>query len=112
MKFVYKICNLSEWSSLKKNKLFCGTKKDLIDGFIHLSNKKQVKKTLKKHFLNQDKLILLKIETTKLKKLVWEKSPDGALFPHLYSYLNIRYVKKNYKILFKKNGSHSLPLSF
>ena len=111
-KFIYKICSISEWTDFKKKNLFYGTKKDLIDGYIHLSNKNQVKKTLKKHFFNKKKLMLVKIKTLKLKNLVWEKSPEGVLFPHLYSHLDITNVKSNYKIFLKKNGLHYIPKFF
>jgi uncharacterized protein (DUF952 family) len=105
-KFIYKICSKLEWSKFKKKKIFYGTKQDIIDGYIHFSKKTQVKSTLNKHFFKKNKLILLKVDATKLKKLVWEKSADEILFPHLYSYLNLKDVKKNYNIFLKKNGSH------
>ena len=93
-KFIYKICHKSEWFNFKKKKIFYGTKKDLLDGYIHFSNKNQVKSTLKKYYFNKKKLVLLKVDTSKLKNLFWEKSLDGTLFPHLYSYLNLKSVKK------------------
>ena len=112
MRFIYKICNLREWSTFKKKKKFKGTKKDILDGYIHLSKKSQVKKTLKKYYLKKDKLILLKIKTPKLKRLIWEKSSEGKLFPHLYSFLNLRDVKSTYKIFLNKNGEHSILLKY
>ena len=111
-KFIYKICKISEWNSAQKKKFFSGTKKDLVDGFIHLSNKSQIKSTLKKYFSNKNNLILLKINTSKLNNLIFEKSKVGNFFPHLYSDLNLNNVKKTYKIILKKNGSHNLPLIF
>ena len=44
--FVYKICTKSEWRDAKENKIFKGTSLDLKDGFIHFSDKNQVKQTL------------------------------------------------------------------
>tara|TARA_B110000438_G_scaffold301768_2_gene357549 strand:+ start:30 stop:377 length:348 start_codon:yes stop_codon:yes gene_type:complete len=111
-KFVYKICTSSELSKAQVKKKFNGTAKDIKDGFIHLSKKNQVEKTLKNYYFNKDKLVLLKIDTSKLKKLVMEKSRDGILFPHLYSVLSLSDITKKYKILLTKNGSHRLPLSF
>ena len=105
-KFIYKICSKLEWSNLQKKKIFYGTEKDIIDGYIHFSNKNQVKSTLYKYFFKKKKLILLKVDATKLENLVWEKSTEGELFPHLYSYLNLKDVKKKYKISLKKNGVH------
>jgi len=106
-RFIYKICTLSEWDSLKKKKIFYGSKQDLIDEYIHLSNKSQIQSTLNKHFSKKNKLILLKIDTARLKNLVWEKSTRGKLFPHLYSSLKLRDVKENFEISLKKNGLYS-----
>ena len=94
IKFIYKICSESEWSRFQKKKIFYGTKQDLLDGYIHFSKKGQIKSTLKKHYFNKNKLVILKIDTTKLKNLIWEKSNEKILFPHLYSYLNFNSVKK------------------
>ena len=105
-KFIYKICSTREWNEFKKKRKFYGTKKDLLDGYIHFSKKNQIKSTLKKHFFGQDKLILLKVDTSKLENLIWEKSTGNKIFPHLYSYLLLKSVKKIYKIRLKKNGLH------
>ena len=110
--FIYKICLVSEWTEAKKKLAFYGTKKDIVDGYIHFSNKNQVKLTLKKYFLNQDQLVLLKVKVSNLKHLIWEESTNGILFPHLYSFLDIKHVKNIYKITLTKNGSHILPNFF
>ena len=106
-KFIYKICSKLEWSQFKKKKIFYGTKKDMMDGYIHFSKKNQIKLTLTKHFFKKDKLILLKVDVSKLENLKWEKSAEDIFFPHLYSHLNLKDIIKNYKISLKKNGLHS-----
>ena len=106
VKFIYKICTKSEWSKFKKNKNFLGTKKDLIDGYIHFSNRNQIKQTLKKYYNKKSDLLLLKVSTSNLKNLVWEKSVTGIAFPHLYSCLKIKNVVMFYKISSQKNGSY------
>ena len=110
-KHVYKICSISEWLKFKKKKKFYGSKKDLLDGYIHLSKKDQIKKTLKKYFLNKHNLILLEFELSKLKDIKMEKSSNGKLYPHLYSFLKLKDVKNNYQI-YLKNGSHFFYLKF
>ena len=105
-KFIYKICSKIEWSNFKKKNFFYGTEQDIIDGYIHFSTKEQVKSTLKKHFFGRDKLILLKVDISKLENLIWEKSAANKIFPHLYSHLSLKSVKKTYKIILKKNGLH------
>jgi len=44
----------------------------------------------------------------KLKKLKWEKSKEGKVFPHLYSLLDIENVKSVHKITLKKNDLHAI----
>ena len=103
-KFIFKICSLLEWEKFKKEKIFFGTKKDLTDGYIHLSKKSQVENTLKTHFFKKSKLVLLKLDTVGLKKLKWEKSEEGLVFPHLYSNIKLKSIKSVYKIELSKNG--------
>ncbi len=111
-KFIYKICKTSEWTSAKKKGKFIGTKKDMEDGFIHFSKKSQVQSTLKKYFTNIDNLILLKVSTARLENLIYEKSFGNNFFPHLYSHLPFKKIKKTYKIILLKNGNHKLPSVF
>ena len=92
LKFIYKICLKSELDDAKNKNQFLGSKKDLEDGFIHFSGEDQVKSTLKKFYLNQKGLILLKVDTLKLDHLLWEQASDGNMFPHLYSPLDMTNV--------------------
>jgi uncharacterized protein (DUF952 family) len=103
VKFIYKICDSKELISIKKKNIFYGTKKDKSDGYIHFSKKNQTKSTLKRYYSNKKNLFLLKVSTLKLKKLVWEKSRGDEFFPHLYSYLVLKNIKKVYKIVLKNN---------
>ena len=107
--FVYKICTKSEWSEAKQNNIFKGTALDLKDGYIHFSDKDQVKQTLNKFYPNQTNLMILKVDALKLKNLVWEQSTDGNMFPHLYSDLDLDFVVKEYMIDLKDDGKHDLP---
>ena len=69
LKFIYKICKVSEWLEAKKNKKFIGTDKDKSDGYIHFSSIDQVKSTLEKYYSNEKELILLKVKTINLEIL-------------------------------------------
>jgi uncharacterized protein (DUF952 family) len=109
-KFVYKICTKSEWHDAKNKNKFIGSKKDIEDGYIHFSGVEQVEGTLKKFFFNQKNLILLKIDTLKLKNLLWEQASDGNMFPHLYS--DVCDVISEYEIISRDDGSHILPANF
>ena len=110
--FVYKICNKSEWLLAKQNKKFTGTKKDKEDGFIHFSDKQQILGTLKKYYLKQKDLILLKVEALKIDNLIWEQASDGNMFPHLYSSLDIANDCNVYDIVLNEDGTHTLPANY
>ena len=91
-KFVYRILNLEEWINFKKKKVFSGNYLDQRSGYIHLSTKHQVRKTIDIYF-KEKKIVILKIETKKLKKkIVWEISRGGEKFPHLYDKLSIENI--------------------
>ena len=111
-KFIYKICTKSELQEAKNKGQFVGSKKDLDDGYIHFSGEEQVVETLKKYYLNQKDLILLKVETLKLDHLIWEQASDGNMFPHLYSLLELSNVVNEFEISLKDDGSHVLPNNF
>ena len=90
--FVYRILNPEEWVNFKKKKVFSGNNLDKRSGYIHLSSKDQLRKTIEKYF-REKKIVILKIEIKKLKKkIVWEISRGGEKFPHLYDKLNIESV--------------------
>ena len=111
-KFIYKICTKSELKNAKYKQQFKGTKKDSDDGFIHFSEEKQVRETLKKYYSNQKELILLKVDTLKLDHLIWEQASNGNMFPHLYSPLDLSNIVDEFEILLGKNGLHILPTNF
>ena len=111
-KFIYKICTKSELLEARNTNQFIGSKKDLEDGFIHFSGEEQVEGTLKKYYLNQKDLILLKVDTLKLDHLIWEQASDGNMFPHLYSPLELSNVVDEFEIFLKEDGSHVLPNNF
>ena len=111
-KFIYKICSKSDLQEAKNKGQFVGSKKDLDDGYIHFSGEEQVVETLKKYYLNQKDLILLKVETLKLDHLIWEQASDGNMFPHLYSPLELSNVVDEFEIFLREDGSHILPNNF
>tara|TARA_B100000780_G_scaffold170064_1_gene119035 strand:- start:36 stop:380 length:345 start_codon:yes stop_codon:yes gene_type:complete len=112
LKFIYKICTKSEWLEAKEKNKFVGSKKDLADGYIHFSAEEQVETTLKIFYINQNNLILLKVDTLKLDHLIWEQASDGNIFPHLYSPLDISNVVNEFEITLRDDSSHILPVNF
>ena len=112
LKFIYKICTKLELQKSKDKGHFIGSQKDLEDGFIHFSGEEQIEGTLKKYYLNQKDLILLKVDTLKLDHLIWEQASDGNMFPHLYSSLDLNNIVKEFEISLTDDGSHVLPDNF
>ena len=97
--YVYKICTKKEWGEFKHLKYWKGSKKDIEDGYIHLSSKQQINQTLKLYFSNQKNLILLILKTDTLNNLVWEKSTNDESYPHLYSNLQLESVLDSKEII-------------
>ena len=100
---VYRVMLEDEWEEFKKNKKFFGNKLDTQSGFIHLSTKGQLKKTIDKYYKKENSFVILEFATVDFKKkLKWEISRDNQLFPHLYGfidYFNVKKVKLTNKIL-------------
>ena len=66
-----------------------GSLKDINDGFIHFSTKKQLRETVTTHFAGEESLILMAIDSDVLGDwLVWEQTRNKQLFPHFYGQLN------------------------
>ena len=92
---IYKILSTSSWRDALESCAFTGAPVDIADGYIHFSTAEQVKETAAKHFADQRDLVLLAIDTSRLRadELKWEVSRGGALFPHLYGTLDISAVR-------------------
>merc|ERR1711991_113105 len=92
--FVYRILHPKEWDDFRRKKVFYGNDLDKKSGYIHLSEKKQLEKT-KKIYFQKRKVVILKIDTKRLKeKLLWEISRGGEKFPRLYGRLTLESVVK------------------
>lgn len=59
------------------------------EGFIHCSYEHQLDPVLKRYYSGADKVLILKIDTDKLRsKLVEEPSTNNEVYPHIYGRLN------------------------
>ena len=95
---VYKILTIEEWENAQKNNLI-STSLDNKDGFVHLSNTKQLAGTLALYFSDQDRVALLQIDVESVRQaLVYEKTKPGLKrsgeFPHFYGDLKISHISK------------------
>ncbi|KAG5648684.1 hypothetical protein DXG03_000030 [Asterophora parasitica] len=67
---------------------------DTNDGFIHLSTAAQLPQTLGRYFAKENKLYILRLEYTRIEKVIRWEDPGGqtpgeigaeGVFPHLYN---------------------------
>lgn len=107
-RYIYKILDKNLWREAEKAGVFAGAGIDLTDGYIHFSDAEQAQETAKLHFVGQDNLMLLQIDTNEL-EIVWEPSRGGQLFPHLYGVLNTDYVTRAWPLHMDDNGTHLFP---
>ena len=65
------------------------------EGFIHCSYPNQLDGVLERYYKGKGRVLVLHIETEKLKsKLVEEPSTGGEVYPHIYGRLNHNAVLK------------------
>ena len=110
MKAIYKICSAAEWRAAERAGTYAGSAVDRRDGFIHFSTAGQAVDTAAMHFAGQRDLVLVSIDAANLgKRLKWEPSRGGALFPHLYGALELSTVLRVEPLPLDKNGRHAFP---
>ena len=107
---IYKILGEAEWQAAVRVGSYAGSADDARDGFIHFSTAEQVAETAAKHFAGQHDLVLVSADAENLgKRLKWEPSRGGALFPHLYSALELSAVRRAEPLPLDTTGRHAFP---
>lgn len=94
-KIIIHITTRSEWEAALKQGFYKSQTFDLED-FIHCSTREQVVDTANSFFKDEPDLILLCINSEKVKgKIVYENLVGGErLFPHIYAPLNTDAVER------------------
>lgn len=107
---IYKIVPATLWQDALNTGEFKGASIDLTDGYIHLSTAEQAPGTAARYFAGQAGLLLVAIDAEKLgDKLVYEASPGGTLFPHLYAPLSLDAVLWAKPLPLGADGAHLFP---
>ncbi len=110
MTTIYKICTKAEWHEAEHNGAYRGSAADRKDGFIHFSTAAQAAETAAKWFASQRDLVLVAVDGDALGgRLKWEPSRGGALFPHLYSELELKAVLRVDPLPLDTSGKHVFP---
>ena len=109
-RLVYKICTEADWAAAQRNGALPPSADDRRDGFIHLSSGAQVAATAAKHFAGAEDLVLLAVESDRIRSdLEWERSRGGDLFPHLHAPLPVEAVAWARPMPLGDDGRHRLP---
>jgi len=107
---IYKVCGVEAWRRAQDIGCYEGSAVDVQDGFIHFSAKDQLRGTAAKHFAGRSDLVLFAVDDAALgEALKWEPSRGGALFPHLYSALDISLVAWIKPLPIDEFGKHIFP---
>jgi uncharacterized protein (DUF952 family) len=110
MPTLYKIVPAVLWRSAEREGSFRGSPVDVKDGFIHFSTAAQVVETAAKHFASERDLLLVRVNAARLgEHLRWEPSRGGALFPHLYTALDLKQVTRVDPLPLAADGTHQFP---
>jgi len=104
---IYKILSVVQWKEAQSAGIFNGAPIDLTDGFIHFSTVNQVEETARRHFKDQDDLLLASINEDLLgEALRYEPSRGGELFPHLYAPMPLLAVTRIVPLPMASDGYH------
>src|SRR5512135_1507981 len=107
---IYHMCPNETWSAAVAVGSYTGTDDDRRDGFIHFSTATQIAESARRHRAGQAGLVLVAVEAARLgARLRWEKSRDGALFPHLYGPLSPNEAASVEALPLGPDGEHVFP---
>lgn len=107
---IFKIFTREQWLQTEADGTFIGAPIDVADGYVHLSTAAQVEETAAKFFTGINDLILAAVDPAPFgKKLIYEVSRGGALFPHLYDTLTLASVRWVQPLPLGADGRHIFP---
>jgi uncharacterized protein (DUF952 family) len=85
---IYHIVLPDAWTQVEDKEFYRAESLET-EGFIHCSFAEQLEKVLQRYYAGKEKVLILMIETEKLKsKLVAEPSTGGEIYPHIYGEIN------------------------
>lgn len=93
MNNILHITQYQKWEQAKNVGIYHADSLD-IEGFIHCSQPTQILKVANNFFYNQTELVLLIINSDKVKPEIRYELADSELFPHIYGELNIDAVSQ------------------
>ncbi|MGI0084984.1 MAG: DUF952 domain-containing protein [Nitrososphaerales archaeon] len=108
MAIILHVARRGEWDKSKGKEEYRGDTLDS-DGFIHCSTPSQVIGVANAAHRGQNDLLLLCIDTTKVKQQIKYEKSRTKLYPHIYGPLNVDAVLKVIEFKPGKDGTFVLP---
>jgi uncharacterized protein (DUF952 family) len=108
MNIILHITQPEQWEQAQLLQAYRGDTLDS-EGFIHCSTPLQVIKVANTFFRNQEGLILLCIDSSKVQSEIRYEGFEGERFPHIYGPLNIDAVFKVLDFEPDEDGKFELP---
>ena len=108
---VFKVLTLKEWCQVQASGLII-TELDQKDGFIHLSSLSQLNVTLSLYFAEEEEVVLLQLDQSKVKNSLKYEAPVppgkrfGA-FPHYYGDLDASAASSIWQL---KRNAFEVPI--
>ena len=109
MNYVYHITKREQWEEARSAGAYRGDTLGT-EGFIHCSQLHQVVPTANALFRGQKDLVLLVIDSARVRAEIRYEGPAGEeLFPHIYGPLNLDAVTQALDFEPRPDGSFQLP---
>ncbi|MBD2185083.1 DUF952 domain-containing protein [Planktothrix sp. FACHB-1355] len=108
MKIILHITKREQWEQAQLDGFYKGDTLET-EGFIHCSTPHQVVKTANKYFDNQKGLVILWIESDKVRAEIRYEGVGEEHYPHIYGILNIDAVTQVLDFEPLDNGEFELP---
>ena len=109
MKTIFHITPRQDWEKAKAQGTYSADSLET-EGFIHCSTSAQVVKVANYFFKNQTDLLLLFIDSDKVKSEIrYDAVTENEKFPHIYGALNNDAVFKVINLEAAENGLFELP---
>lgn len=110
MPIIFHIAEREAWSEAQANESY-RPEMFTVEGFIHCSTPAQVLRVANTHFRGRPDLLLLSIDTERVRAEILYENLEGGqdLFPHIYGELPIDAVVRVVEFRPDADGSFSLP---
>ena len=106
---IYHIADGNQWEQAQSSLYYVHPSLHT-DGFIHCSKRDQMVETANLYFGEEDQILVLFIDPSKLEpELVYEEGPRGE-FPHIYGPINISCVERT-KLIKRKGKKFNFTLA-